>query len=297
GRVRRRMLSHGALPLWNPHTFAGMPLLAALQPGVFYPPNWLFALLPPGVAMKLVVISVYHVALIGSYLYGRALNMGMLGALVTGVTFAFGGFMIDHLEQVNFIAAAAWLPWVLWTYGKIHQGGQLGRGGHVGQCGLRGQRGQRVQDRSWREAWRWAVVGAIVICLQLFAGLPQATWHIALVGGAYFLFLLATSNGAEVSERFRFASTTAVMAACGGLLSAIQLLPARELQQQGERAAIGYDTFSTFSMAPRFWLSTIFPFFYGGGLPPYQVGGWDHWWLHKWAHGYVGMLGLLLALV
>ncbi|HKQ73497.1 MAG TPA: YfhO family protein, partial [Blastocatellia bacterium] len=38
-------------------------------------------------------------------------------------------------------------------------------------------------------------------------------------------------------------------------------------------------------------------FFYGGGLPPYQVGGWDHWWLHKWAHGYVGILGLLLALV
>src|SRR5215475_5023639 len=215
-----RMLSHGELPLWNPHTFAGMPLLAALQPGVFYPPNWLFALLPPGVAMKLVVISVYHVALIGSYLYARALNMGRLGALVTGVTFAFGGFMIDHLEQVNFIAAAAWLPWVLWAIEKIHQSGQ------------------RLQGWSWREAWRWAAVGAIVICLQLFAGLPQATWHIALVGGAYVLFLLRTGSGAEAGGRFRFASTTAVMAVCGGLLSAIQLLPARELQQQGERAAI-----------------------------------------------------------
>src|SRR5262245_27769546 len=271
-----QMLAHGEMPLWNPYTFAGMPLLAALQAGVFYPPNWLFVLLPPGAAMKLVVISVYQVALIGSYLYARALNMGRAAALVTGVMFAFGGFMIDHLEQLNFIAAASWLPWVLWAIEKIHQ---------------------RRRSESWREPWRWIVVGAIVICLQIFAGLPQATWHIAMVGGAYFLFLLARRGETEAGGRLRFAVATAVMAVCGALLSAIQFLPARELQQQGERAAIDYETFSTFSMAPRFWLSTIFPFFYGGGLPPYRVGGWDHWWLHKWAHGYVGILGLLLALL
>src|SRR5262245_14797086 len=274
-----QMLADGEIPLWNPYTFAGMPLLAALQPGVFYPPNWIFVLAPPDAAMKLVVISVYQVALIGGYLYGRALNMGRVGALVTGVTFTFGGFMIDHLEQVNFIAAAAWLPWVLWTVKKIHL-----------SC-------QSRQSQSWRESWRWAGVGAVVICLQLFAGLPQATWNVALVGGAYFLFLLARREETETVDRLRFAAATAGMALCGALLSAIQLLPARELQRQGERAAIDYETFSTFSMAPRFWLSTIFPFFYGGGLPPYQVGGWDHWWLHKWAHGYVGMLGLLLALL
>src|SRR5262245_57031003 len=142
-----QMLAHGDMPLWNPQTFAGMPLLAALQPGVFYPPNWLFVLLPPGAAMKLVVISVYNVALIGSYLYARSLNMGRAPALVTGVTFAFGGFMIDHLEQVNFIAAAAWLPWVLWTIEKIHKSWQ---------------RGQSRGNRSWREPWRWAAAGAII---------------------------------------------------------------------------------------------------------------------------------------
>ena len=268
-----RLLAHGELPLWNPYTFAGMPLLAALQPGVFYPPNWLFMLLAPGLAMKLVVISVYQVALIGSYLFGRALNMGRMAALVTGVTFAFGGFMIDHLEQVNFIAAAAWLPWVLWAIEKIDQ------------------------SRSWRDSWRWASVGAIIICLQLFAGLPQATWHIALVGAAYFLFVVSRGADHGAKSRLRITLAVTAMAVCGALLSAIQLFPARELQQQGERAAIGYETFSMFSMAPRFWLSIIFPFFFGGGLPPYHVGGWDHWWLHKWAHGYVGMLAILLTLV
>src|SRR5581483_1133995 len=69
-----RMIASGTLPLWNPYTYAGMPLLAAVQPGVLYPPNWLFAVLPPGVAMNAVTILTYHVALVGTYLYARALT-------------------------------------------------------------------------------------------------------------------------------------------------------------------------------------------------------------------------------
>ena len=36
-----RRLAAGELPLWNPHGCAGLPLLAALQPAVFYPGTWL----------------------------------------------------------------------------------------------------------------------------------------------------------------------------------------------------------------------------------------------------------------
>jgi len=69
------MISQGKLPLWNPHIFAGMPFLAAIQSGSLYPPNWLFAALSPGVALNVVVISTYHLALIGSYLFGRYLGL------------------------------------------------------------------------------------------------------------------------------------------------------------------------------------------------------------------------------
>jgi Bacterial membrane protein YfhO len=266
------ILAMGELPLWNPHTFSGMPFLAATQAGVLYPPNWLFAILSPAVALNILVITTYHVALIGTYLYARAIQMSIVGALVAASIFTFGGFMICHVEQINIIATAVWLPWVLWAIENIRR------------------------SQSWRAAWRWVIAGAAVIAVQIFAGYPQATWYIVMVSGAYFLFSLIFRVNPEQS-RWRFASAVAAMCVCGTLLSAIQLLPAFELQQQGERAALNYQTFSTFPMAPRYWLTLIFPFFYGGGLSPYKVGGWDYWALLKWAGSYIGMLGLLLVAV
>lgn len=282
--LQASMMSEGMIPLWNPYTFAGMPLLAAIQPGVLYPPNWLFLIFSPGVAMNLVVITTYHIALIGTYLYLRTLACGRAAAFLGALAFTFGGFMISHLEQVNYIAATAYLPWILYCL-------------------------QNLKDAvDWRASLRMASLGAIVIALHSFAGLPQATFQIALLGGPYFLLLLfqlrddqtpadrrPASPGASRSIRFFLA--VCLMGLVGVLLSAIQLSPTRELQLQGERAGIPYESFAIFSMPPRRLLSLIMPYFFGGALPPlYHVGGWDHWWLHKYIHGYVGVLTLVLVL-
>ncbi len=267
-----QMLRQGTLPLWNPYTFAGMPLLAATQPGVLYPPNWLFAVLSPGAAINAVVISAYQLTLVGTYLYARVLRLGRAAALLAAVSFTFGGFMISLAEQINFIAAAAWLPWLLWVMEKVYRAS------------------------SWREAWGWTTGGAVIIALHTFAGLPQATVHVGLVGAAYFGFQLFARRTLPPSGRMRFVAAIAMMVVCGALLSALQLLPARELQLQGERAALSYEAFATFSMPPRRLLSFIAPYFFGGALPGlYHVPGWDEWWLHKFVHGYVGLLTLPLA--
>src|SRR3954465_14770177 len=40
----------GSVPLWNFSLFSGMPLLAAAQPGVFFPLNWFYLLFDPDAA-------------------------------------------------------------------------------------------------------------------------------------------------------------------------------------------------------------------------------------------------------
>src|SRR5262249_9894930 len=263
-----QMISHGTLPLWNPYTFAGTPFLATIQPGALYPPNWLFALLAPGVAMNFVVITTYHVVLAGMYRYARCLGFDRLCALSASVIFSFGGFMIGHLEDTNYIAAMAWLPWIMLAIEKLRH----------------------------RPSWKWVVWGALFVALQCFAGLPQATWQILIIAVPYWLFLLI--DGRPPQPRLRFLGATVTMAVCGLLLSAIQLLPTIELQQQGERARIDYETFSTFSWPVRHLLTLIVPYFFGGGHPPlYHVPGWDEWWTLKMAYGYVGFLGLMLGLI
>jgi hypothetical protein len=104
------MIGNGHLPLWNPYLFSGMPLMAAIVPGAFYPPTWLFAIFSPLTAMNWMVITTYHVALIGAYLYARRIGCNRVGSMIAGIAFAFGGYMTAHLGHTDRIAAAAWLP-------------------------------------------------------------------------------------------------------------------------------------------------------------------------------------------
>ncbi len=190
-----QMIAHGVLPLWNPFIFAGTPLLASIYPGALYPPNWLFALFSPNVAMNMVVITTYHIALIGSYLYARRIGAGRVGAMVTGLAFTFGAYMVFHLGHTSRIAAAAWLPWVMLALESLYQ----------------------------RARWRWVALGALFIALQLFAGEPQMNCYTAIVAGAYGLFSLTLRE--EQERRWRFAAAALMMAVCGLLLSATSTAP------------------------------------------------------------------------
>lgn len=260
-----QMIAEGQLPLWNPYIFAGMPLLASIQVGAFYPLTWLFAVLPPGIAMNAMVISTYHIALIGAYLYARRIGANRAGGLVTGIAFTFGGFMLTHLGHTNRVAAAAWLPWILLAIAHLH---------------LRWQ-------------WRWVTLGALFVALQLFAGDPQMTLYTAMLSGGYWLFLLFARGSGQ--PRLRFLIATGTMALCGTLLSAVVLLPEWEMLKQGERAQIPYEYFSLFSLPPQQLLSLIFPYFFGGAYVwPYRIGNWGLGNFTETA-SYVGLLTLLLA--
>ncbi len=262
-----QMLRQGWLPLWNPYIFAGMPLLASIQPGALYPPTWFFAVFSPQAAMNLMVITTYHLALLGAYLYARRIGQTRLGALVAALAFAFGGYLVAHLGHTNRIAAAAWLPWVLLAIEELYR----------------------------QARWRWIALGAAFIALQLFAGEPQMTCYTIIAAGAYTLFTLTLREAQET--RGRFILSLAAMCGCGGLLSAIQLLPEREMLHFSERAAITYEYFSQFSLPPRQILGFFFPYYFGGAaLDPYKVPYWGRWNPTETA-GYAGMLTWLFALV
>jgi len=192
------MIRNGQLPLWNPYIFCGMPLLAAIQPGALYPPAWLFAIFSPKAAMNWMVITTYHIALIGAYLYARRIGCNRAGSMIAGIAFAFGGYMTAHLGHTNRIAAAAWLPWIALAVEELY-------------LNLR---------------WRWVALGASFIALQILAGEPQMTCYTIIVAGSYGLFSLTLREERERRGRFLFGAVA--MSVCGVLLSAIQLLPYRE---------------------------------------------------------------------
>lgn len=262
-----QLLSRGELPLWNPFIFAGMPLAASVYPGVFYPPNWLFAILTPGLAMNLVVLTTYHLALIGTYLFARRAGMTRLGALLAGLAFTFGGYLINHLAHTSRIAAAAWLPWILLAV----------------EAAARSESGKQIA--------RWACLGGIFVALQLVAGEPQMAFFSALIVVPYSLLAIRRSR-----ERSRFLLALGVMAGVGVLLSAVQWLPARDLLTQSERADPGPLFFDTYSLPPWQLPGLVFPYFFGGAMRgPYRLPYWGREIAAIMA-GYAGMLAWLPAI-
>src|SRR5262249_1942651 len=243
------VIKNGQLPLWNPYIFCGMPLMAALQPGALYPPTWSFAVFSPQMSMNWMVITTYHGSQLGPDLSARRMGCTRAGSLIAGVAFAFGGYMTAHLGHTNRVAAAAWLPWVVLA----------------------------VEELYLNARWRWVALGAMFIALQFLAGEPQMSCYTAMVAGSYGLFSLKLRE--EREGRGRFLLSSVAMSVCGVLLSAILLLPGRELLQQGERAALTYEYFADFSFPPQHLFQIIFPYFYGGGgaLGSYSIRYLWHW--------------------
>ena len=261
-----KMIAHGQLPLWNPYIFGGMPLLAAIYPGALYPPNWLFAVLSPGAAMNVVVITSYHIALFGAYLYARRIGLTRLGALVTAITFAFSGFAIAHLVHTHRITAVIWLPWIVLAVEQLYH----------------------------QASWRWITLGAVCVALQVYAGEPQMTFYTMLVCAAITLFSLFFRE--EKERRWKFVVAAIMLAVCAALLSAIQMLPQLELLREGARAKLDYDYFSGYSLPPVHLLTMIFPFYFGGGaIAPYKQPFSGEWNVAVVA-SYTGLLGLMLVI-
>jgi len=103
-------------PLWNSYLFAGAPLAANSQVGLFYPLNWPFwAFASPslvGVARALHLSVLLHLGLASVSVYALARRTGTSpwAAALAGALYAGSGFVGVHVEHLNQLQALAWLP-------------------------------------------------------------------------------------------------------------------------------------------------------------------------------------------
>ena len=89
------------IPLWDPYIMGGTPYLADMQSAIFSPFSIPAYILPFWWSLGLIAVLKVVVAAMGAYFLGRALKMGVAGAFLCGLVFAFGLFMV------------AWIPWPL----------------------------------------------------------------------------------------------------------------------------------------------------------------------------------------
>ena len=113
----RDELAQGRLPLWNPYTYSGHPLLADPQTALFYPLGDLFLLWPgSSLASRLYALeleTLFHLALAGAgtALFVHSLTRSRWAGLVAGITFAFSGYLTGYPPlQLAILRTGVWLP-------------------------------------------------------------------------------------------------------------------------------------------------------------------------------------------
>lgn len=272
-----RALRSLRLPLWNPYLFAGAPLLANSQAGIFYPLNWpLWLLAGPtleGLTRSIHWSVLLHlvVATVTAGILARRLGVGRWGAALAGLLYAGGGFLGLHVEHLNQLQGLAWLPLALPVV--------------------------RRSQATERGLFRFSPPpprALIALALILLAGHTQ-TAFIAVVGIVIFFlsqhFFLAFTSSAPGARHGVFAALGRALRSAPALLpygiaalvAAVQLLPTIQLAQLSMRAGgLPWREAVSFSLVP--WKA------HQALLPPYLVVP-----SLPEAVAYLGLVGLALA--
>ncbi len=114
-----RELKSGRLALWNPHSFAGAPHLANWQSAVFFPPNWLYLVLPQPVAWTILSFLQPVLAAVFAYLFLRH-KFKSQTATIMATAYGFSGWLAVWLEWNSLGFAYAFLPLALLLLDKLH---------------------------------------------------------------------------------------------------------------------------------------------------------------------------------
>src|SRR5215208_5639213 len=104
------LVANGELPLWNPYAFSGIPLIGDGQTAMFYPPSWLFFLLPGSAALNYDVLLQFSIAGIGLFLFARSLGLWRLPAFLGAVAYMFCGFLTARVVHLSILSGAALMP-------------------------------------------------------------------------------------------------------------------------------------------------------------------------------------------
>jgi hypothetical protein len=229
-----RAFAQGRLPLWSDNFNSGHPFLADVQSAIFYPVGLIWTLIVVALRganfalLDLEIEAMIHFILAGAftYLFARRLLGSRVAALVSALTFTFGGYLTSYPpQQLAILETATWLPLTLLF---LERG--LTRIDADAEKNLRSAASIRVLNDF--------IAAGVVLGIAALAGHPQTFMFAAYAWVIYFVWRVA--RGEWRGHITFYVSRFAIVALIAGGISAAQWLPTFEYQMVSTRAAIGW---------------------------------------------------------
>lgn len=120
-------LRSGQFPLWNPYISFGLPFYADMNGAYWNPITWFVALTSGYSAYTLTLELLLYVFLGGWGMFKLAAHYtgNKYIRIISGLAYMCNGFIIGHLQHLNWISCSAFLPWCIWGILNINKIGSL----------------------------------------------------------------------------------------------------------------------------------------------------------------------------
>ncbi|MFP4465782.1 MAG: YfhO family protein [Candidatus Goldiibacteriota bacterium] len=229
---------YGALPVWMPNIFGGIPLLASSSLLYYYPTDLLFMFsgIEPYKTYTPDMIIHMFLAGWGMYLFIRQIKASKEAAVLGAVMFMLSGFIISFIAvgHWNNIKAGALIPFTFYFT-------------------LRGLNEKKLF---------WFASAGCIFALQVLATGMQVTAYNFM--GVSLLFLY---KGIITEKETRARLINTAMFAAGGIfilwMSAGQFFPSMEYKDFSWRGAFGYEDFVSWSFHPAELTGFLLPHYFG----------------------------------
>lgn len=234
--------------LWSSALGSGLYLHAEGQTGMAHPAHLLmYRFLPLTLAINLEMLGSIAAAAAGLWLLLRRLGIRGDASLGGALVFAFGGYMLPHLNQLTPIVVAAHAPWVVLAADRLLRG--TGRAAAAGFAGA-----------------------ALTLGSQVLLGYPQVVWMTAVILGWFVVYRMIA--GTKVSR----VALLVVALLCGLAIGGVQLLPTLDAARESFRSATTMAFRMSFSLHPLNIVQLFSPYAFKDGV---YAASAEEWFPHE----------------
>ncbi len=106
-------------PFWNPYNYSGIPLLATLQPGIFYPPHLFYLFLPFNIVWNWVIILHFVFAGFTIYLFLRYVLASRTASFIGGAVLYVVRIYLSIHSLLPHLLAMPWFPLASYVLSQI----------------------------------------------------------------------------------------------------------------------------------------------------------------------------------
>jgi len=225
----------GHFPLWDPHLWAGQPLVGQVQPGTLNPVNWILFSMPfkDGFIQIPVLhwywVSIQFLAVLFCYWLCRDLGLSQLASILGGCAFGLGGF-VATIGWPQLMVSAVLLPPILMFLLRV----------------------LREENTLPNAAAAGALLGA-----SFLSGHHNVPTYFTLVTIGCWIYIAAIRR----PLRWKTIAPALAFLACFALIAAAQIIPSYELgklsvrwaggtEPLGWNDAVPYSVHETYSLSP-----------------------------------------------